>query len=95
MAHATPVLSVPSPRFLTEKLIQTTFYTEELLHREAFGQTTFYIEELLHREAFTQTSLYAEKLLHGEGFPQRYFYTERLDTEKVLHIGAFAHNSWV
>ena len=70
-----------------ESCTQRNFYTQELLHTEAFTQA----EKSVHRGAFTQRSLYTEEILHTEAFIDRSFYTSSLYTEEILHAEAGAH----
>ena len=68
-------------------LTQRTFYTEKLLHREAFTQRSFYTEKLLHTEAFTHRSFYTQKLLHrAHAFTQRSFHRQQASTQISFHI---------
>ena len=64
------------------------FYTQKLLHTDAFTHKNFYTQKLLHTEAFTQTLLHT-KLLPTEAFTDRSFYTHTL-----LHTDAFTHRSF-
>ena len=67
---------------MTQKPLQRSFYTQQ-----TFTHRSFYTQKLLHREAFTRTSLYTakhlhtasfytQKLLHREAFTQRSSYTQ-------------------
>ena len=47
------------------------FYTQKLLHTEAFTHRSFYTEAFTHRRYYTQT------LLHTDAFTHRRFYTHR------------------
>ena len=78
-----------------QTLTQRNFYTQNLLHTEAFVHRSFYTKKLLyrkafthskllHKEAFTQRSFGTQKLLHTEVFPRRSFYTD-----KLLHTASF------
>ena len=61
------------------------FYTEKLLHTEAFAHST-----LLHREAFTRS-----KPLHRKAFTQRSVFAQRsFYTEKPLETDVFTHGSF-
>ena len=70
------------------------FYTETLLHTDAFTHSSFYTQTLLHRDAFTRTKtfthrrFYTRTLLHTDPFTHILFYTQTL-----LHIKAFTHRS--
>ena len=79
---------------------QRSFYTEELLYREActlrgfdaeksFTQRSFYTQKLLHKKTLTQRSFYTQKLVRKETFTNRKFYTER-----TLYTEAFTHRSF-
>ena len=46
------------------------FYTQKLLHTDAFTHKSFYTQKLLHTEAFTHRHFYTQTLLHT-----RHFYT--------------------
>ena len=76
---------LPAGRFYTQKLLHTeafphrSFYTQKLLHTEAF-----YTQTLLHTEDSTHRSFYTQKLLYTEAFPHRSF-----STQKLLHTEAF------
>ena len=59
---------------------QTNFYTEQLLHTEAFTHRSLYTHELLHRKAITLNRFYTEMPLH-----------EAAVTQKFLHTGTFTH----
>ena len=69
------------------------FYTEALLHTEAFTHKHFCTQTLSHRDVFhahahrrisTQTLLHANTLTHTDAFIHRHFYTHTL-----LHADAF------
>ena len=62
------------------------FYTETLLHTEAFTHRRFYTEKLLHTEAFTHRGFYIQTLLHTDSFTHRRFYTQT-----HLHTDHFTH----
>ena len=81
------------------------FYTQTLLHTEAFTHRSFYTQRLLHTEAFThrrfctQTLLHTDAfthrlLLHTDTFTHRPFYTQTLLHTALLHADAFAHKSF-
>ena len=69
-----------------------SFYTQELLHRDAFTQRSFYTEKPLltasfyRQPTFTHRSLYTEKLLHTEAFTQRSFYSQRRQKVILKHL---------
>ena len=56
-----------------------TFYTQALLHTDAFTHRRFYTQTL-----FTRRRFYTQKLLHTDAFTHRRF----------LHAGAFTHRSF-
>ena len=72
-----------------ESCTQRNFYTQELLHTEAFTQA----EKSVHRGAFTQRSLYTEEILHTEAFTQSAFTQMSFHTQKLLHTEAFKQRS--
>ena len=78
------------------------FYTEKILHREAFKQSSSYTQKVVHREAFTQKLLHRglciEQVLHKEGLAQQPFTQEQLLhrglwTEQLFHRAGFTHRS--
>ena len=56
----------------------TDFYTQKLLHTEAFTHRGFYTQTPLHTDAFTYRPFYTQTLLHTEAFTHRSFYTQTL-----------------
>ena len=82
-----------------EALPQRSFYTEELLHSQAF--TTGFCKEgfveisldtkkvfeqnNFYTEASTHRRLYTQKLLHPEAFTHTNFYTEKHFYRAILH----------
>ena len=72
-------------------LHRASFYTQKLLHTEAFTQRRFYTEKPLHSEDFTHS-----RLLHTEAFTSTFTHSKlshkeaptqkSLYTEKLLHI---------
>ena len=77
------------------------FYTETLLHTEAFTHRSFYTQTLLHTDAFTHTetfthrSFYTQELLHTDTFTHRRFYTHRnFYTQTLLHTDTFTHRNF-
>ena len=62
------------------------FYTETLLHTEAFTHRRFYTQQLLYTETFTHRRFYTQTLLHTDSFTHRRFYTPTL-----LHTDHFTH----
>ena len=82
--------------FCPAKLLHTaSFYTEKLLHREAFTHRSFYTQQafthstLLHSKLLNTASFYAEQLLHREAFKDRCVYTR-----KLLHKEALTHRTF-
>ena len=78
-------------RFLhTGSFTHRRFYTQTLLHTDAF-----YTQALLHTEAFTHRRFYTQTLLHTDAFTHRRFYTQtlftrrRFYTQTLLHTDAF------
>ena len=60
------------------------FYTQKLLHTDAFTHKSFYTQKLLHTEALHT------KFSHTEAFTYRHFHTQT-----VLHTETFTHRrSW-
>ena len=49
------------------------FYTQKLLHTDAFTHESFYTQKLLHTEAFTHKSFHTQKLLQTDTFTHRPF----------------------
>ena len=64
------------------------FYTETLLHTEAFTHRSFDTQMLLHTEAFTHRCFYTQTLLRTDAFTHKSFYAQ-----KLLHTDAFTHRS--
>ena len=77
-----------APKESWREEMHRSFYTQGLLHREAFTQRSF-----LRTEGFTQRSLYSKELLHTnvlellntKSVTQRSLYTEGLNTQTRLH----------
>ena len=78
------------------------FYTQTLLHTDAFTHRRFYTQTplhtdafthrpLLHTDAFTHRHFYTQKLLHTEAFTHRGFYTQTPLHTDALHTDAFTH----
>ena len=51
------------------------FYTQTLLHTDAFTHRRFYTQTLLHTDAFTHRRFYTQTLLAHNTFTHRGFYT--------------------
>ena len=73
--------SVPSCRGCPET---RCFYTETLLHTEAFTHRSFYTQKLSYTDSFTHRRFYTQKLLHTDPFTHRRFFTQTL-----LHTDTF------
>jgi len=65
---------------------QSIFFTQNLLHREAFAQRSFYTQQ-----ALTQRSSYTEKLLHTESFCTEAF-TQRSIYTAFTHRSLYLHS---
>ena len=71
------------------------FYTQALLHTDAFTHRRF-----LHAGAFTHRSFYTQTLLHTDPFTHRRFYTQTLlhtdafYTQALLHTETFTHRGF-
>ena len=63
--------------FFTQKLLHTQAFPQKLLHREAFEHRSFCTQTSLHTEACTHGGFYTQKLLHREAFTHRRFPTEK------------------
>ena len=65
-------------------VIHRGFYTQTLLHADAFTHTHtfthrgFYTQKLLHTEAFTHRRFYTQTPLHTDTFTHRHFYPQKL-----------------
>ena len=69
--------------FYTQKLLHTQAFPQKLLHREAFEHELLHTDVFTNRssytqEAFTHRSFYTEKPLHTNAFPQKNDSTEQL-----------------
>ena len=70
--------------FYTQKLLHTdafthkSFYTQKLLHTAAFTHKSFHIQKLLQTDTFTHRPFYTQTLVHTDGFTHRHFYTQTL-----------------
>ena len=85
-------VSRQNSRSARQSLHRKHFYTQKLLHTDAFTHESFYTQKLLHTEAFTHKSFHTQKLLQTDTFTHRPFYTHRrLYTQKLLHTEAFTH----
>ena len=65
------------------RVIHRGFYTQTLLHADAFTHT----HTLSHTEAFTHRPFYTQRLLHTDTFTNRHFYPQKLYTH--THTLAF------
>ena len=68
-----------------EAFTHRSFYTQTLLHTDAFTRKS------LHTNSFTHKHFYTETLLHTEAFTHRRYYTQTLYTQTLLHTDAFTH----
>ena len=66
--------------------LHRSFYTQTLLHTEAFTHKHVYTQRLLHTDTFTHRHFYMQKLRHTDAFTHRRCYTQTL-----LHTDAFTH----
>ena len=65
------------------------FYTQALLHTDAFTHRRFYTQTL-----FTRRRFYTQTLLHTDAFTHRHFYTQKyFYTQTLLHTDAFTHRN--
>ena len=62
--------------FYTQKLLHTQAFPQKLLHREAFEHELLHTDVFINRSLYTQ-GFYAQKLLHREAFTHRRFPTEK------------------
>ena len=77
-------------RFYTQKLLHTEAFTQTLLHKEAFTHRRFYTKKLLRTDAFTHRRLHT----HTVAFTHKRVYTQthrHFCTQKLLHTDAFTH----
>ena len=71
-------------------VIHRGFYTQTLLHADAFTHTHVHTQTLLHTDAFTHRGFYTQTLLHTDAFTHRHIYTQTLlPTEAFTHTHAF------
>ena len=78
-------------RFYTQTLLHTEAFphrrfTHRSFYTDAFTHRPFYTQALLHTKTFTHRRFYTRTLLHANTFTHRRFYTQTL-----LHTGAFTH----
>ena len=67
-------------------VIHRGFYTQTLLHADAFTHTHVHTQTLLHTDAFTHRGFYTQTLLHTDAFTHRHIYTQTLlPTEAFTH----------
>ena len=77
-------------RFYTQTLLHTdAFYTQDTFYTQAFTHRSFYTQTLLHTDPFTHRRFYTQTLLHTEAFTQML-----LHTETFTHTDAFTHRSF-
>ena len=67
------------------------FYTQKLLHTDAFTQMHSYTQKLLHTNTFTHRSFYTQTLLHRCTFAHKHFYTQTLFTQKHFYTQTRLH----
>ena len=87
-------------------MTRRSFYTQTLLHTNAFTHRRFYTQKLLHTKAFTHKPFYTQALLHTGHFTHRPLYTQtilhtpfytdtcthrRFYTQTLLHTDPFTH----
>ena len=74
------------------------FYTQTLLHTNAFTHKRFYTQTLLHTDPFTHRGFYTQTLLNTDAFTHRYFATQTLFTHRSFytntHWTGFKNWSW-
>jgi len=76
------------------------FYTQTLLHADAFTHRSVYTQTLLHTEGFTHRCFYTQTLLHTDTFTHRRFtHTDAFIhrdfyTQTLLHTEACTHRSF-
>ena len=95
------VISHTHTHFYTQTVFPHTFYTQMLLHTDAFSHRHVCTQTLLHTSTFTQSCfythrcLYTQAPLHTEAFTHRRFYTHmHLHTHTLLHTDAFTHRRY-
>ena len=66
------------------------FYTQTLLHTDAFTHRHFYTQTPLHTDAFTHRHFYTQTILHTDTFTHRPAFKHR----QLLHTEAFTHRSF-
>ena len=79
------------------------FYSQKLVHTDAFTYRHFYTDTFTRRHVYTQTLLHTETFTRTETFAHRRFYTQRLlhtqtlfthrrfYTQTLLHTETFTH----
>ena len=79
------------------KLICERFYTQTLLHTDAFTHKSFYTKRLLHTDGFTHRRFYTQTLLHADAFYTRThaFTHKRFYTQTRLHTDAFTRRCFL
>ena len=80
------VISHTHTHFYTQTVCPHTFYTQMLLHTDAFSHRRVCTQTLLHTSTFTQSCFYTQMPLHTGSFTHRGFYTQT-----ILHTYAFTH----
>ena len=61
------------------------FYTQTLLHTDAFTHRHFYTQMLLHTNTFTHRRFCTQTLLHTDSFTHRRFYTQTHFTHRHFY----------
>ena len=75
----------------THTLSHKRFYTQTLLHTDAFTHRHFYTQTLLHTDAFTHRRFYTQTLLHTDAFTHRRFYTTEAFTHRCFYTQKLLH----
>ena len=71
------------------------FYTETLLHTEAFTHRHFCTQELFtHRHFHTHRHFYTETFTHRRFHTQTLLHTNTFHAQRLLHTQAFTHRSF-
>ena len=72
--------------FYTQALLHTDAFTHKHFYTNTFTHKHFHTQTLLHTDALTHRRFYTQTLLHTETFTHRPFYTQTF-----LHTDAFTH----
>ena len=84
-------LHVSIADFYTQTLLHTDAFTHRRFYTDSFTHRRFYTQTLLHTDTFTHRSFYTQKLLHTEAFTHRLLYTQTLYTQTLLRTDPFTH----